>query len=231
MSALAQKARARPLTRAEFERFSPMVRRQAMWLARRGPRQVTVADLVAAGWAGLIDAVSAELDDDAARVAYVEQRVRGAMLEHLESLDPHLAETRGLSRSIARAIASLHATLDVAPDEEQIAAALSMSLGEYHASLLCVWGAGLARIELIDLDRPLHSTSDMHEDSLETDPVAAIAHAIDRLPQRSRELFMLLYQEGCSLEEAADVLGKSVRAVEIVASEAMHRVRALVGRE
>lgn len=232
MNARSLKApRSRALTREEFERFSPMVRQKAMWFARRGPRQVTVSDLCAAGWAGLVEAVSTEFDNDADLVAHVEHWVKGAMVQHLESLDPHLAETRSLSRSIARAIGMLENAFHVPPEEDAIAAALSMTMDEYHAALVSIWRAGLARVDVIDLDRPLHQTALMQAEARENDSVPEIAQAIDRLPKRSRELFMLLYQEGCSLEEAAVILGTGVRAVEVVASEAMHRVRALLGRE
>jgi RNA polymerase sigma factor FliA len=46
----------RKLSREDYERFLPLVRRTAMRLARRLPSHVTVADLVSYGWVGLLDA-------------------------------------------------------------------------------------------------------------------------------------------------------------------------------
>ena len=219
----------RALTRAEYERYSPMIRRQAMWLARRGPRTLSVADLCAAGWSGLLDALNRtdEAASDGDIDGFASHRVKSAMLQHLETLDPYLKETRGLSRSIARAIAALSRTLARAPSENEIAEALSMTIDEYASSLHSVWSAGLARIEVIDLDRSVQQL--LNEKDAE--PTLRLHEAIDLLPAESQEILMLLYQENCSIDEAAAVLGQSVRRAEIRVSEAMHRVRALTGRE
>lgn len=223
------KPRSRALTRAEYEHFSPMVRRQAMWLARKGPRRVSVGDLCAAGWSGLLDAlVRAEEDTLSSDFeGYASHRVKSAMLQHIEALDPHLKETRTLSRSIARAITAMTNTLGHAPTSEEIARALSMKMDEYESTLLSVYRAGLARIEVLDLDRPVQELLT----ETESEPVRSLEEAVDMLPRPSQEILMLLYQEDCSIEEAAAVLGVSLRETEILACEAMHRVRALTGRE
>ncbi len=228
MSSVGESTR-RALTRAEYERFSPMIRRQAMWIARRGPRRVTVAELCAAGWSGLLDALNRgdETASDGDIDGIATHRVKSAMLQHIETLDPYLKETRGLSRSIARAIAEVTKTLGRAPKEEEIAEALSMTIDEYHSSLHSVWSAGLARIEVIDLDRSVQQLIDEKD----AEPTLSLDQAIDLLPAESQEILMLLYQENCSIEEAAAVLGTSVRRAELRVSEAMHRVRALTGRE
>jgi RNA polymerase sigma factor for flagellar operon FliA len=223
------KPRSRALSRAEYEHFSPMVRRQAMWLARKGPRRVSVSDLCAAGWSGLLDALSHADDGSVAGDfdGYATHRVKSAMLQHIEALDPHLKETRTLSRSIARAMSTLFAQLGRNPTSEEIAAGLSMKLDEYESALASIHRAGLARIEVVDLDRPVQ---DILSDA-EGEPERSLEEAIELLPRPSQEILMLLYQEDCSIEEAAAVLGATVRETEILASEAMHRVRALTGRE
>jgi len=228
VTALDEKPRSRALTRDEFQRFSPMVRRQAMWLARRGPRRLMMSDLIAAGFSGLIDALTtAEETSDADFEVYANHRVKGAMLQHIEALDPMLSETRSLSRSIARGIAAVTTTLGRSPTSDEIADALSMTEDEYCSSLLSIWHSGLARVEVIDLDRSVQQQ--LSEES-ET-PKRSLAEAIELLPEPSQEILMLLYQENCSFEEAAAVLGTTIRKVEIAASETMHRVRAITGRE
>ena len=47
---------ARTLSRADYERFLPIVRRIAMRMARRVPKDVTVQDLISYGWVGLLEA-------------------------------------------------------------------------------------------------------------------------------------------------------------------------------
>lgn len=68
--------------------YLPLVERVAKRVARRLPANVSLDDLVGAGSVGLIDAVKRF---DPARApsfaAYAELRIRGAILDHLRSVD------------------------------------------------------------------------------------------------------------------------------------------------
>ena len=68
--------------------YLPLVERVAKRVARRLPRSVSLDDLVGAGSLGLIDAVK-RFDPERAPsfAAYAELRIRGAILDHLRSLD------------------------------------------------------------------------------------------------------------------------------------------------
>jgi DNA-directed RNA polymerase specialized sigma subunit len=61
--------------------------------------------------------------------------------------------------------------------------------------------------------------------------VATLAFAVDALPQTCQRVLMLIYQADCSLPEAASVLGWSESRTITVYTEAIHRVRALIGKE
>jgi len=219
----------RTLSREEFDRFSPVVRRTAMWVARRAPKHVTVSDLCAKGWAGLLDALASAEAMGAVEVLgdYAAARVRGAMLDYLSSLDGKLREARRKSRLLARAIAALDKALDRAPEEPEIAAALSMEQAEYEALLTSIAAAGVARLELLDFD-----ADGSPEPANEADVApATLEAALLKLPRLSQQVLSILYEEGCTASEAAEVLGIDAGRVQRIHTEAMHRLRASLGRE
>jgi len=218
----------RTLSRSEFEHFSPMIRRQAMILARKAPRSVTVSDLCARGFAGLFAALvsfeavgGTDLDD------YVALRVRTAMLDHLIGLDPAVREARFISRRIARGIKSLAEMLGRAPERTEIAAVLEMAVEDYEAALALIHVRGLARIEVLGFDQPESIRSEDEAPLSE----GSLARAIASIDEASRELLGLLYQEDCKMGEAAAVMGLSESRASILFTEAMHRLRAALGRE
>ena len=77
------------LTNEMAEKYFPRVQRQAARIARKLPRHVSVGDLVSAGCCGLIDAF---FKYDPTRMesfdAYVDHRIRGAILDELRTHDP-----------------------------------------------------------------------------------------------------------------------------------------------
>jgi len=73
----------------DYERYLPLVRRIAMKLVRRMPREVSIDDLIGAGWLGLVEALrrrTIEMNEEEF-TAYASHRVRGAILDHLRALD------------------------------------------------------------------------------------------------------------------------------------------------
>ena len=237
MSAVAvQEARARrTLSREEYERFLPLVRRTAMKLARRLPSHVTVADLVSYGWVGLLDAferASPEMDAEEFE-AYAVYRVRGAALDHLRTLDPASRAARALSRKLARAVAELTSERGgEPPGEEQIAARLEMSVLEYRAALERLGRAGMDRLEMLDIDEVEVGGK---EEGPRSAPRSAahrrVATAIDALPERHRLVLALYYQEERTMREIGSILEVSESRVCQIHTEAIHRLRAAAGRE
>ncbi len=205
-----------------------MIRRQAMVLARRAPRHVTVADLCARGFQGLFAAlVSFEAVGGNDLDGYVAVRVRTAMLDHLLGLDPAVRDARFLSRRVAQAIRALVGILGRAPEREEIASALEMAVEDYEAALTLIHRRGLARVEVLAFDQP-EAIRNEDEPPLNE---KSLAEAITSLDPQSRELLGLLYQEDCKIAEAAAVMGLSESRASILFTEAMHRLRAALGRE
>jgi RNA polymerase sigma factor for flagellar operon FliA len=233
----AQEARAkRTLSREEYERFLPLVRRTAMKLARRLPSHITVADLISYGWVGLLDAferASPGMDPEEFE-AYALYRVRGAALEHLRSLDPASRAARALSRKVARAIADLTRERGGRPpEEEDIAARLEMPVEKYREALERLGRAGMDRLEMLDIDElNVGGETEGPEDSvMKMELTGVVADAIDALPERHKLVLALYYQEERTLREIGIILELSESRVCQIHTEAIHRLRAAAGRE
>lgn len=224
---------ARTLSRADYDRFLPLVRRTAMRLARRVPREVTVNDLVSYGWIGLIEAFRRAQPDmpENEFEAYALYRVKGAMLDYLRGLDPASRSTRKTSRLIARAIADLSQKLGRAPEEEEIAGVLGMTEEQYRQALTDVAAAGMARLEMVQLDNM--EVEGSYDDSSDGRRLisSALVRAIGTLPPRLQQVLALYYQEDCTLREIGEVLGVTESRVSQLHTEAVHRLRAAIGRE
>lgn len=236
-SAVAVETRAkRSLSREEYERYLPLVRRTAMKLARRLPSHVTVADLVSYGWVGLLDAferASPDMDPEEFE-AYAVYRVRGAALDHLRSLDPASRAARALSRKVARAMTDLtNERGGRPPEEEQVAARLEMSVVEYRSALERLGRAGMDRLEMLDIDEVSVGADDElpEERATKKQLCGVVAKAIDELPERHRLVLALYYQEERTMREIGAVLDISESRVCQIHTEAIHRLRAAAGKE
>jgi len=226
----------RTLTREDYERFLPLVRRIAMRLARRVPSHISIGDLISSGWVGLVEAYSRTGEDMPAEEfeAYASHRVRGAMLDYLRGLDPATRQARNASRRVTRTISDLTRGLGRPPEEEEIADALGLDLDGYRTLLGQISSAGMSRLELVDLDQIDAPTdrSDAPDDLAEQRLLAEhVAGAIERLPLRLQQVLALYYQEDCTLREIGAVLQVSESRVCQLHSEAMHRLRADIGQE
>jgi len=226
----------RTLSREEYERYLPLVRRTAMKLARRLPSHVTVADLISYGWIGLLDAferASPEMNAEEFE-AYAVFRVRGAALDHLRSLDPASRTARALSRKVARAMNELtNEGGGKQPEEEQVAARLEMSVAEYRGALERLGRAGMDRLEMLDIDEVSIGADDElpEERATKKQLAGVVAKAIDQLPERQQLVLALYYQEERTMREIGMVLDISESRVCQIHTEAIHRLRAAAGKE
>lgn len=225
----------RTLSAAEYEKYLPLVRRSAMRLARKVPAHITVADLISYGWLGLVEAfqrADGTMTDEEFE-AYASYRVRGAMLDFLRSLDPTTRSVRAISRNVTKAIAKLSQELGRAPEENEIAASMGVSVEAYRQLLTRVGESGMARLELLDVDQvDVADGGDGAEELvMKKNLLDAVTEAIEDLPERLQQILALYYQEECTMREIGSVLGVSEARVCQLHAEAIHRLRAAVGKE
>lgn len=220
----------RAFTDADRARFMPLVRRIAIRMARRVPADVTVEDLVGYGWLGLLEAFRrADGMGDGELEAYVSYRIRGAMLDHLRSLDPMARTTRALARRIGGAVGKKTAQLGRAPTEREAAAELEMSVEEYCAAQRRVAEATTTRADAVDIDALASPTAPPDEGAQTSIRKERLAGAIRTLPERLQHVLALYYQEGCTLAEIGEILGVTEARACQLHGDAVRRLRAVMG--
>src|SRR5437667_8202060 len=119
-----------------LRRHLPLVHRVVQRLAVRKPPHIELDDLVSWGIVGLLDAIGKyDPAKEAAFSTYAQFRIRGAILDHVRSLDWVPRSVRQKASLIEKVSRALEGTLGRAPTEEEIARELRLSLDEYQELL------------------------------------------------------------------------------------------------
>lgn len=206
-----------------------VARRIALRVARRVPDWLSEEDLVAAAMVGLAEA--ADRYDETREepfVAFAEKRIRGAVLDELRRGDILPRRLRTRAREVGRTIHELEAKLGRAPEDEEVARALSVSLEEYREDL-----EALTHVSLVDLGPTLAAT--IEAGATEDSPALLAERAqlaerlrrsLSRLPERDAQVLALYYVEELSYAEIGVVLGVSESRVWQLHARALLRLRA-----
>jgi RNA polymerase sigma factor for flagellar operon FliA len=213
------------LSRSTFDTHAPMVQSMATRLFVFAPSDMRLADLTGAGWVGLVRALEAGTPLEPAAIEY---RVASAMIDCMLAKRPEARMLRGLSRRIATVFhkAPEASTLR----EEQAASHLETDTGTYRAWLKDIDRAGLARLHVLDLDRDNCVTEALEPQLGVDEELALLASAIDQLPETQANILALMHQHGCTEAEIAELLAVPAITILEQRSEAMHRLRAAIGR-
>lgn len=213
-----------------YQRYVPLVRRIAMKTARNVPASVSVEDLVNVGWVGLLEAAQRRgpsMSEEEFE-AFASYRVRGAILDYLRSLDPMGRRMRAASRRVIEVIAELSAEFGRAPESEEVAERLGMSIDEYNELLGEIAEADAARFDVSDISA-LSAGGLTPEGAFgQQELVETVAIAISQLPHKLQLVLALLYQEECSLRDIGRVLEVSESRICQLHMEAICRVRAIL---
>lgn len=220
-------------TEAIVMRHAELVKRIAYHLAGRLPASVEVADLIQAGMLGLLEAASNYTADRGASFeTYAGIRIRGAMLDALRKLDWAPRSVHRKARAAAQAIRELEAEFGREARDGEIAERLGVSLEEYHK---IAHDAASCRISSLDdtngdddslLGRIEDENADPFADASDEGFRAALAKAIDELPERERLVMSLYYDEEMNLKEIGAVLKVTESRVCQLHGQALMRLKA-----
>ncbi len=119
---------------------------QVYYIARRIherlPQQVPFEDLVNAGVIGLIEAVgNYDPSKSVPLKSYTKFRVRGAILDSIRELDWGSRRLRHKGREIEEVVSKLSKQLGRQPEEQEIAAAMGISMDELYSLANSIDGA------------------------------------------------------------------------------------------
>ncbi len=213
----------------------PQVKVIARRIHDRLPPHVPLEDLVQAGIVGLMDAVHRfDPGKNVPLPAYAKFRIRGAILDSLRELDWSPRELRRKSRRLEEAHRQLHAQLGRPASDEELAAALALSLEELQQVM-----GDLRGLHLTSLDEPGGGEDapgsasaaggpfdDPFTACLGSERKALLTQAIALLPPREQQVLALYYFEELTMKEVGAVLGVGESRVCQIHSAALVRLRA-----
>ena len=218
-----------------LEHYLPLVQAQARRLAARLPDVVDTEDLMSAGVFGLLDAIQGfDLDRHLKFQTYSAQRIRGAILDELRSLDwvPRLVRQR--ARQFDQAARTLQVQQGRPPTGAQVTQKLGVDPREYERinrdaqvvgvlSLSHAWTAsgpeGGTELEVIQDPRQINPLTALERLGLKQTITRGMCRA-DRL------ILLLYYYEQLSMKDIGRTLDLSESRVSQMHTSIIKRLRA-----
>jgi len=220
----------------------PQVRMIARRTLARMSGNVQVEDLISAGVLGLIAAVdNYDPSQHTLLKTYADYRIRGAILDALRGGDFASRKARKKAKGIEGAIERLQHKLARAPEEDEIASELQITVDEYHEWLLEV-----QNVTLEYFDAPRYGDDD---DSAMINSVAGseehipskvlertelkrlLAEAIRALPEKEQHVLTLYFLHEVTPGEIAQIMSLRLSRVSQLKAQGLLRLRtALQGK-
>ena len=223
--------------------LTPLVRHIVGRKVRQLPAYCEMDDLASAGFEALVVSIDRY---DPTKGATLEQfawtRINGAILDELRRRDWAPRSLRRWEREAEGARRELRTRLDREPSDAELAGRLGCSTDEVRGRR-----DQLATCEVESLATTVAGSDGITVDRAETiasqdhtlDPAAAceaneakarVAAAVAQLPERERQVALMLYVEGRRLREIGDHLGVSESRVCQIASTLRRRLRTALGQ-
>ncbi len=188
-------------------KLSHLLGRVAGRFARRLPSHVELDDLVGAGGVGLVTAVRQHIEKPAPDLKrLVEQRIRGAILDYLRSVDHLTRRQRAAVSAVNRAklrLAHEGSEQDVGRVAEQLGITLERA-EQIQNHLAVVQVTSIEDSEQLRNQGPNPAQEAMHQELK-----SRLVHSLTRLPKRLQTLLSLYYCESLTYKEIGDLLGIS----------------------
>jgi RNA polymerase sigma factor FliA len=214
----------------------PLVEKVARRMATRLPAHVPFADLVSAGYEGLMDAAKRfDPARGATFEAFAEWRIKGAILDDLRAKDSLSRDMRRLSNEIKAAEQRLTGALGREPTQDEVARELGVTADDLAAQRQKLSGhtvVGLDDAGPDFLDRVADDGApDPFESAAAGELRERLTDAIRRLPERQQTVLSLHYLEELTLQEIGDMLGVTESRVCQIKAEALADLRPIVDPE
>ncbi|MCO6438670.1 MAG: sigma-70 family RNA polymerase sigma factor [Phycisphaerae bacterium] len=216
--------------------YSHLVHTHAARLARKLPAQVSYDEICSAAFDGLIEAVEAYDPERKAKFeTFCQQRISGAVMDWLRSLDPQSRTVRTFEKRRLMVKEALGTDLDHAPSQADLAARMRMTVDRFD--YLC---------RLSQLGKEVHfsamepSDDHRHEgtghswdtrDPRSEDPASPVTreiladHLTRGLAREERLVLILYYFEDMTMAEIGAVLNLSESRVSQIHKEILTRLR------
>jgi RNA polymerase sigma factor for flagellar operon FliA len=217
------------------EIYLPLVKYNGERIWARLPEGVELDDLISAGVFGLMDAIDAfDLSRGVKFETYCVPRIRGAMLDELRTMDWVPRLVRSKASKLNEAMKNLEARLGRAPNENQLAEELHITVPELEKMLL-----DANAVNLISLNKKWYETDsykdvreiDILEDKKGEDPTKRIQKndlmrlVTKGLNRNERLIIILYYYEELTMKEIGATLDLSESRVSQMHSSIVQRLQ------
>jgi RNA polymerase sigma factor for flagellar operon FliA len=177
-------------------------------MARRLPASVRCEDIESAALLGLTEAAR-RYDETRSEpfMGFATKRIRGAILDHLRSIDLLTRRGRRAARLVAETARSIEAETGRPATDSDLARRMGLSEAEFQTVYANVRDAAMTSVD--DLDAlPQSSAASTPLEDIERQQIrAALVRALAKLDDRARVILACYYQEGLTLREIGQMLG------------------------
>ncbi len=220
--------------------YSPLVHTHAARLSRKLPSQVSYDEICSAAFDGLIEAVEAYDPQRKAKFeTFCQQRISGAVMDWLRSLDPQSRTVRTFEKKRLLAKEALGTDAEFAPSQAEVAKRLKMSVDRFdYLSRLSQLGKEV-HFSAMEPGGERYSDGASHpwdiRDHKTDDPATDVSREMltefitKGLSREERLVLVLYYFEEMTMAEIGSVLDLSESRVSQIHKEILERLRARFG--
>ena len=209
--------------------YAPKVKYLALRLKARLPQNVELSELISAGTLGLMEAFGKFRPDLNVKFdTYAENRIRGAMLDELRSMDWLPRSLRQRVRVLDEAIQRLEGINGTTPTEEQLAAETGMETKDVRQGLEALQSKLCLSLDAIQETFAADGAANDGEPyarTAELEMMERVATLIDQLTPREKLVLSLYYTDELNMRETAEVMGITEGRVSQLHSQALTRLR------
>jgi len=214
----------------------PLVELVVQRMVPQVPSFMTKEDMISAAMVGLIDAANKFDPGKGVKFkTFAEHRVRGAILDEMRKLDWFSRSMRDKQNQLTQTMLRLERRFGRSPEEEEMAAEMTLTLDEYHNLLTEVSHLGCVSLhETLDhseegrsfLDNLEDIAGPMPSDLLEKEEMTRMmAEILEELSEKERLVIALYYYEELTQKEIAEVLSVSEGRISQLHSQALLKLR------
>ncbi len=225
-----------PLRNKIVVHYSPLVQTHAARLSRKLPAQISFDEICSAAFDGLIEAVEAYDPERKAKFeTFCQQRISGAVMDWLRSLDPQSRTVRTFEKKRMLVREAMGSDADFSPSQADVAKRLDMSADRYdYLSRLSQLGKEV-HFSAMEPGQERRQQGSSHpwdlRDTRTEDPAIRISRQIlteyltNGLAREERLVLMLYYFEEMTMAEIGNVLNLSESRVSQIHKEILLRLR------
>lgn len=220
------------------KQYAPLVKYVAGKLAVGMPSNVEFDDLVGYGVFGLLDAIEKYDPDQKTQFkTYAVQRIHGAIIDELRSLDWVPRSVRTRARQIEGVVQELEVNLGRPASDEEIAKELGMSQKQFDKEMVKISGTSVLSLndvwyqgednDKVSIADSIESPTILNPDAIvEKDEIKrVIVESIGELPDKEKKVLVLYYYEDLTLKEIGQVLDVTESRVSQLHTKAVMRLR------